>query len=313
MKPFKAGCLALGLWCLMGGANAAQPYDAIVADQQAGKYDSALARIDQVLVRDQNDMQALLLKGNVNKLMGNTEQAINIFKQLISLYPEMPEAYNNLAVVYADRGETALAIETLQQVFATSNSYSTAYQNLRELYNQMASSAYREALDMDDGKTPVKSSQFALLNKPFHEGTLTQSTATASTENQAVTPPPSAPAQAAGTDDADSQINLMIGRWSQAWSQRKVQDYIAFYHSGFAPANGTGRKEWERTRRIRLNKPKYIEIDIVGLSVKAKTANTAMVIFEQHYRSDTYQDTVVKQLELKKQNNQWKIFRENVL
>ena len=167
MKTIRVGIATLILSCgIVGTATAAtnDPYTAIIADQENGRYQQALSQISTLLANNADDAQALLLKGNVSKLMGNTTEAASIFKQLINQYPTMPEAYNNLAVLYADKGQTALAIETLQQVFATSDSYATAYKNLRELYNQMASSAYREALDIDKN-TKQKAGQYALLNK----------------------------------------------------------------------------------------------------------------------------------------------------
>ena len=299
MNKFSASCVALGLVVCSLTASANDPYSTIIEHQNNGRYNEALTQISTILADNKDDFRALLLKGNVNKLMGNTDQAVSIFKELIEQYPQMPEPYNNLAVLYADTGQTALAVETLQQVFSTSHSYSAAFNNLRNLYNEMASSAYREALDIKQKKSK-KNSQYTLLSD----------TVVASKVSEPAT---GNIIMAEQSNDLSKQIQEVIGSWSSAWSGRKIKDYFQHYHSEFVPPNSVGRKEWERVRGIRLSKPKYIQIEIVGVSVSKKSDDLVTAMFEQHYRSDTYKDTVVKVLTLKKQKDKWRILREDVL
>lgn len=295
--------LTVGLFMFSTAALAQDPYSSIIEHQENGRFEQALSQVNQLLVSNQNDFRALLLKGNVNKLMGNSEQAIEIFKRLIKQFPHMPEPYNNLAVLYADSGQTSLAVETLQQVFSTSHSYSAAFNNLRNLYNEMASSAYREALDLNH-KKPSSNSKYTLLNEAALMPQMT------SEETQE-------PEKAVSSNKDNNQVSDIIAQsitdWSQAWANRKPKIYFAFYHAQFVPPNAVNRKEWERVRAIRLSKPKYIEIDIVGLSVQNMPDKTVTAMFEQHYRSDTYKDTVVKVLTFKKQKGQWLIVKEDVL
>jgi tetratricopeptide (TPR) repeat protein len=327
MKTFSSKFAAVALLVSAMSAMAEDPYSQIINDQQSGRYVQALSQIDHLLGSNQNDIRALLLKGNVNKLMGNTTQAVNIFKQLINQYPQMPEAYNNLAVLYADSGQTTLAIETLQQVFSTSNSYATAYKNLRTLYNQMASSAYREALDLEDKSKPKKG-QYALLNNTAAKTTAASLVATTpqvsptSTLAKATSKPVDNTLDSAATItsskttkpiDADSQVTAMVGRWAKAWSSRKVARYFSYYHNEFVPPKGMSRKVWENYRGKRLTKPKVIDVQVVGLSIKHGKDNRATALFEQHYRSDRYEDIVVKQLSLKKTKGRWLIIKETTL
>ncbi len=329
MKKLRVGIATLIVTCSMvatSSVSANDPYSAIIADQENGRYKQALSQISTLLANNANDAQALLLKGNVSKLMGNTTEAASIFKQLINQYPAMPEAYNNLAVLYADKGQTALAIETLQQVFSTSDSYATAYKNLRELYNQMASSAYREALDIDK-KTKQKTGQYALLSKTLYGASVTQapdavgilndnSTANASdvatpSTGQSTTKPTVVTQTKAV--DINEQITGMVQAWSQAWSQRSVKDYFSFYHQNFIPPSKMSRKRWEAYRGKRIQRPKFIEIDVIGITVKQLSPKSATAIFEQHYRSDTFKDTVVKKLSLRKEQGKWLIIQEVTL
>ena len=328
MKTIRVGIATLILsWGIVVTATAStnDPYTAIIADQENGRYQQALSQISTLLADNANDAQALLLKGNVSKLMGNTAEAASIFKQLINQYPTMPEAYNNLAVLYADKGQTALAIETLQQVFSTSDSYATAYKNLRELYNQMASSAYREALDLDK-KTKQKTGQYALLNKTLFTKAVTANSSSADVTTaqlsqlvdmtEALTQAPTAAVsqvKVVGVFDINGQITGMVQAWSQAWSQRSVEDYFSFYHRNFIPPSKMSRKQWEAYRGKRIQRPKFIEIDVIGITVKQLSPKSATAIFEQHYRSDTFKDTVVKKLSLRKDQGKWLIIQEVTL
>jgi tetratricopeptide (TPR) repeat protein len=341
MKKLSVGIATLIVTCSMvvtASVSASDPYTAIIADQENGRYKQALSQISTLLDNNANDAQALLLKGNVSKLMGNTTEAASIFKQLINQYPAMPEAYNNLAVLYADKGQTALAIETLQQVFSTSDSYATAYKNLRELYNQMASSAYREALDIDK-ETKQKTGQYALLSKTLYNVAVTQAPDAAGiadadvsvvavdsgTSNvTGVATPNSAQSTAQSTAkptvvtqvkvvDINAQVTDMVQAWSQAWSQRSVAGYFSFYHQNFIPPSKMSRKQWETYRDKRIQRPKFIEIDVIGITVKQLSPQSATAIFELNYRSDTFKDNVVKKLSLRKYQGDWLIIRELAL
>jgi hypothetical protein len=126
------------------------------------------------------------------------------------------------------------------------------------------------------------------------------------TQTPQVKLPPSQPSQA-------DMVEKMIDGWSKAWSQRKITEYFAYYHQDFVPPNPLSRKLWELSRSKRLVKPKYIRIDIIGMTIKEHADKTVTAMFEQHYTSNTYSDIVVKQLTLKKANGKWLIAAEESL
>src|SRR4029450_5356188 len=80
---------------------------------------------------------------------GRNDDAIEIFATLTQDYPELPEPYNNLAVLFAEKGEFEKARESLLAAIQTHPSYSTAHENLGDLYAKMASMAYDRALEED--------------------------------------------------------------------------------------------------------------------------------------------------------------------
>jgi tetratricopeptide (TPR) repeat protein len=62
---------------------------------------------------------------------GNSKEAIEIFTKLTQDYPELPEPYNNLAVIYASQGQYDKARAALEQSIRTHPSYATAYEKPR--------------------------------------------------------------------------------------------------------------------------------------------------------------------------------------
>src|SRR5208282_6367611 len=70
-----------------------------------GEYAPALEKIDAVLAADAKNPQARFLKGVVQADQAETDAAIATFQALNEDYPELPEPYNNLAVIWAKKGE----------------------------------------------------------------------------------------------------------------------------------------------------------------------------------------------------------------
>jgi Flp pilus assembly protein TadD len=64
---------------------------------------------------------------------------------MIDKYPELPEPYNNLAVLYANAGKLELARENLEMCLKLSPNYATASQNLGDVYIKIAAQHYAQA------------------------------------------------------------------------------------------------------------------------------------------------------------------------
>src|SRR5688572_32257472 len=116
---------------------------------KAGQHQQALERVNKVLAAKPRDPQARFLKGLIFTDQGNTKDAIDIFTRLTQDYPELPEPYNNLAVIYAAQGQYDKARVALEQSIRTHPSYATAYENLGDVYAKLASQAYDKALQID--------------------------------------------------------------------------------------------------------------------------------------------------------------------
>ena len=84
------------------------------------------------------------------------DQAIRLFTALTQDHPTLPEPYNNLAVIYAFRGEDRKAAQVLEQAIRTNPSYATAHQNLGDVYARIANEAYAKALQLDNAQKAEK-------------------------------------------------------------------------------------------------------------------------------------------------------------
>ena len=116
---------------------------------RSGKYTEALSKADQYLASKPRDPQMRFLKGVVQTEAGKPVDAIATFVKLTEDYPELPEPFNNLAVLYASQGQYDKARAALEMAIRTNPSYATAQENLGDIYAKMASQAYAKALQLD--------------------------------------------------------------------------------------------------------------------------------------------------------------------
>lgn len=83
------------------------------------------------------DIQAKLKLGIVLLCEQNESEAMLIFQNLIDNYPEIPESYNNLAVLYANQGEINKAIFLLKRATIVHPQYKVAKNNLNKIYEYL--------------------------------------------------------------------------------------------------------------------------------------------------------------------------------
>ncbi|WP_217424471.1 tetratricopeptide repeat protein [Nitrogeniibacter mangrovi] len=160
---FRTGSAVLALSFLI-----CQPAFASVADIQSmidkGQYAEALKQADQDLTASPRDPQTRFLKGIALTEMNRSDDAIEVFSKLTHDYPELPEPYNNLAVLYAQKSEFDKAKSALEMAIRTHPSYATAHENLGDVYARLARQAYNKALQIDAANTSAKS-KLALIRQ----------------------------------------------------------------------------------------------------------------------------------------------------
>lgn len=109
------------------------------------------------------DAQTRFKKGVLLAEQNKPDEAITVFTRLTEDYKDLPEPYNNLAVLYAAQGQYDKARVVLEKALRTNPSYHTAYENLGDIYGKLASQAYDKALALGTPTTAPAKSNLTLL------------------------------------------------------------------------------------------------------------------------------------------------------
>lgn len=165
---------------------------------KSGNAAEALKRADQFLATQPKDAQMRFLKGVALAEQNRANDAVSVFVKITEDFPELPEPYNNLAVLYANQGHYDKARTALEMAIRTNPSYATAYENLGDVYAKLASQAYAKALQVDAGNAAV-APKLALIRDLFTPGGTAARTAARPVAVAAAKPVPAAPVAVAAT------------------------------------------------------------------------------------------------------------------
>lgn len=127
----------------------ADEYTDVSQLMRSGKTADALSKIEQQLVTRPRDPQMRFFKGLIQRDTGKQSEAIATFTALTEEYPELPEPYNNLAVLYAAQNQFERARAALEMALKNNPRYAVAYENLGDVYARLAAEAYDKALQID--------------------------------------------------------------------------------------------------------------------------------------------------------------------
>jgi Flp pilus assembly protein TadD/ketosteroid isomerase-like protein len=150
--------LALGL-ATLGLATTPAYADGLEDASQllkSGQHAKALDQINRYLSGKPKDAQGRFLKGIILTGMNKPAEAIVVFQKLSEDYPELPEPYNNLAVIYAQQKQYEKAKQALEMAIRTHPAYATAHENLGDIYSRLASQAYGKALQIDSSNASAQ-------------------------------------------------------------------------------------------------------------------------------------------------------------
>jgi len=109
------------------------------------KWDEAMRAIDVESKKNPRNIQILFVRTRILIEQGQLETARLALQAFIDKYPEVPEPYNNLAVLYARAGKLDLARDQLELCLKLAPNYAIALQNLGDIYTLMAASFYDKA------------------------------------------------------------------------------------------------------------------------------------------------------------------------
>lgn len=121
----------------------------------------ALAMANAALQEAPGDARLRFLKGLALFQLKRMADAEHEFNGLIEEFPELPEPYNNLAVVRAAQGNLEGARDALEAAIRSVPDYAVAYQNLGDLYLQLAAQRWRHAQKL--APSPVRATRLKAL------------------------------------------------------------------------------------------------------------------------------------------------------
>jgi tetratricopeptide (TPR) repeat protein len=309
--------------------------------QEAGKLfkqgqpEQAMEKLDAVLAAKPKDAQARFLKGLIFTEQGKTTEAIKMFSGLTDDYPDLPEPYNNLAVLYAGQGQYEKAKVSLEAAIRTHPSYATAHENLGDIYAKMASQAYDRALQLDKSNTST-ATKLEMIKELFGTNNHRNNTAVRTVVASAVTTTtPDASSSAVSTTGVAKPVGVGVAAetsqpvnsspsknpiedvlktvrdWAKAWSSQNANRYLEFYAPEFKTPDGEARNAWEKQRQDRIAAPKSIKVEINDAKVKLADDNHATVNFRQHYQASHLHTSSNKTLVLVRSKDKWLIVEEH--
>ena len=167
LRVFYGLCVLLALASIPARAD---DYADVAQLVQAGQLTQALAQAEQFLRQHPTDPQMRFIKAGIEADSGNTSAAIASYVSLTQDYPELPEPYNNLAVLYAAQNNLDMARSALEMAVRTNPGYATAQENLGDVYAKLASLAYGKALQLDASKKRGLEPKLNLLRQALSTG-----------------------------------------------------------------------------------------------------------------------------------------------
>ena len=118
-----------------------------------------------------------------------------------------------------------------------------------------------------------------------------------------------APEPALPPTEADiDEITSLIESWRAAWEGKRTGEYMGHYHPGFE-SKGRDLAAWKKLNEDRnaRHKSRTVTLSDLGIDIEGQNARA---YFGQSFRADSYHDEGYKIIELRKDKNAWKIFRE---
>ena len=264
----------------------------------------ALEKIKKRLRSSPGEPRLLFYKGVTEAKVNQIDEAINTYNDLINRHPNLPEPYNNLAVIYAERQELDLAKETLEKAIKTNSSYSVAHVNLGDIYTQMATNAYNMAFEIDKDNKIAKN-KLKLITELFNyrPNTNEKSIALGKLEKENIV----IITRSKSTDKKN--IIKRIETWKTAWEDKDLDLYFDSYSENFKYPNQMSQNQWENYRSDRIVNKKNISINISNIKLKFKK-DIIQAVFYQEYKSTGYQQNSKKTLFFEFQSDDWKIIEE---
>lgn len=91
------------------------------------------------------DVQLMFQHARALAALGRTTEATDIYTEMTTQFPELPEPWNNLAALYAQQGDLDQAHDALEMALRANPDYPAARANMGDIQLMMALRTYRDA------------------------------------------------------------------------------------------------------------------------------------------------------------------------
>ena len=325
------------LFAVLASTSFAQSLPEINRLMKQGQLQQALSGVDSLISSKPKDAEARFVKGLILTDMGKSAEAIKLFTKMTEDFPELPEPYNNLAVLYAQQKQYDKARGALEMAIRTHPSYSIAHENLGDVYAKLASQAYDKALQNDSSNANTQTKLALIKELPSNSGKQNASQDVKPTVKPVApiviakvepekAPPPALPAKTVEktkTDNtaskpqqkpsigSEAQVVAALQAWARAWSNKDVKAYLGFYASNFQTPKSMSRKQWESERAQRINKPGKLQVSVGDIKVTID-GDKATARFRQQYSSSSLKTGANKTIVFIHAGGRWQILQERV-
>ncbi|HVL10855.1 MAG TPA: tetratricopeptide repeat protein [Burkholderiaceae bacterium] len=124
-----------------------------VAERQLAErdYAAALASYERVLAANPRNVQARFQRGVALNSLNRTDEAAAAFESLTQDFPDLPEPYNNLAMIRVKGGDLAGAQQALQMAVRLRPDFAVANGNLATVHLLQARRALEQVTRVSPG------------------------------------------------------------------------------------------------------------------------------------------------------------------
>ncbi|WFE67945.1 hypothetical protein P8S54_06845 [Thiomicrospira sp. R3] len=278
------GVIAVGLFWQVNvyAADAALEIQGLIDSNQLNAAEQRMA------TEQLSDFQQGYLQGWLALKRNQNQKALEIWLKLREIYPNHLALGNNVSVLLMQNKRFDEAQAILEQTLHADREVSKALDNLNKIYSFQAQKAYNNVFRRIEPTVPTGS--FLALTESRSDVVLVE-TGFADKEN----------------------VLAAVEAWRQAWSSQNVRAYLQAYHADFLPPQGQSLSAWRSARTRIISSPRFIDVFVSDIQLFAIDDDNARVQFTQRYRSDRFQNEVVKVLLMTKSQTGWKIIQETVI
>ncbi|HET7524774.1 MAG TPA: tetratricopeptide repeat protein [Burkholderiaceae bacterium] len=131
---------------MLAAAAGAQEVREIDKLFRSGDTAAAMQRVDKAIADKPRDAALRFQRAVMLTELQRTNEAVEALNKLIEDFPDLPEPYNNLAVLLAAQGRIDRARDLLETALRHDPGYAVAHENLGDVFLRLAQREFERAV-----------------------------------------------------------------------------------------------------------------------------------------------------------------------